>query len=240
MAMNKNRVIDCLIGLSVAAVVSIFIFVVLPSGAVISGPRRLPNREHFNQIAKSNLAYLNSTTTGVRNLPVKLGDSVHAAAFYLAKAEGLNDASVYFAIIDPSSPPITPHTVLEGDPVNAQRLDPDFANSTLSIVMAANFPADVRAATTPVAWTRGLQADGKWSPDSPWGTRGGYIAFIDGDVQWYDQVYANPTQGPTLTKYGTNETTTDIREALPPGAIILGAEPKPFVPENSTANPPGP
>jgi prepilin-type processing-associated H-X9-DG protein len=239
MAMNKNRVIDCLIGLSVAGML-VFVFRILPSIGAEAHSGGSSSESDIIQIARSYVAHGNLGRNGFQNLPVKPGDSVHAAAFYLALFEGLNDASMYFVKGDPLSPATIPLRVLEGDPEHPRGLNADFSQATLSVVMAANFPDGVRTATTPVAWTRGLQANGTWSSDSPYKDAGGHIAFLDGHVAWYDRIYTNPTQGPTLTKYGTNETTTDIREALPPGAIILGAEPRPFVPENSTANPPGP
>jgi hypothetical protein len=180
--------------------------IVLPSiGGGILGPTGGGPSSDLSQIAMAFVAYRNSGPGGeLRNLPVKLGDSAHVAAFYLAKKERMYDASYYIFNGDPLAPQTIPDLVLLGNPQYSQRLAPNFAQTTLSIVMAANISLNAPLATTPLAW--------------------------------YDKIYANATQGPTLFKYGTNQPTTNIHEALPPGAFILGAEPRPFVPEDSAAN----
>jgi prepilin-type processing-associated H-X9-DG protein len=231
----QKRIVGCIIAVTMFLLVAA---IVLPSiGGGILGPTGGGPSSDLSQIAMAFVAYRNSGPGGeLRNLPVKLGDSAHVAAFYLAKKERMYDASYYIFNGDPLAPQTIPDLVLLGNPQYSQRLAPNFAQTTLSIVMAANISLNAPLATTPLAWTRGLRADGTWSPDSPWSGRGGHIAFLDGHVEWYDKIYANATQGPTLFKYGTNQPTTNIHEALPPGAFILGAEPRPFVPEDSAAN----
>ena len=34
-------------------------------------------------------------------------------------------------------------------------------------------------------WTRGLQSDGTWAPDSPFHGQGGYVVFMDGHIEWF-------------------------------------------------------
>jgi prepilin-type processing-associated H-X9-DG protein len=175
------------------------------------------------QIAKTFAAYSQSSADG-RVLTAKPGDTAHNAAVILSRGADLNDASFWFIWSDPAlAGKPHPKSVIIGDSANGT-LDSNFAKLQLSYVFAANIPLNAPVETTPVVWTRGLQPDGTWSKDSPWVGKGGHIAFLDGHVEWYDYLSLKPDE-PGLVKYGTTTPTTDIREALPPGAIILPAEP---------------
>jgi len=187
------------------------------------------------QIAKTFAAYSQSSADG-RVLTAKPGDTAHYAALILARDGSLNDASFWFNWSDPAlAGKPHPKSVLvdaQGNSTSGNledgTLNPDFARLQLSYVFAANIPLNAPVETTPVVWTRGLQFDGTWSKDSPWKGEGGHVAFMDGHVEWYDKLPLTKTSadGPDpLVKYGTTTPTTDIREALPPGAIILPAEP---------------
>ncbi len=159
-----------------------------------------------------------------RGLTAGSTDSAHVAASELARITYLNDAAIYFVANDPLAPSPLPKTVIVGDPQANPQLNPAFAHATLSVVFAANVPANVPGATTPVIWTRGLQDDGTWSSNSPYAGSGGYITFLDGHTIWADKLSLAPG-GAALVKFGTNAPTANIQEALPPEAIVLRAEP---------------
>jgi len=77
--------------------------------------------------------------------------------------------------------------------------------------------------TTPVAWTRGLKTDGTWASETAstpgvYGSKGGFIAFLDGHVTWYDNLR---DEGGQLVNYTTKKPTSNIYEALPPGTSVL-------------------
>ena len=157
----------------------------------------------------------------LRSLPP--GCTTHYIAFILAKRTWFNDATRYFTSNDPLAPAVIPKVIISGNTSTATAPDPDFANATLSVVMVANVSND-NPSTIIIAWTRGLQPNGTWSANSPWGGTGGHIAFLDGHVVWFNKLdAADPTS--SLLKYGTNIPTANITEALPPGAVILSAEP---------------
>jgi len=99
-------------------------------------------------------------------------------------------------------------------------MHPDFINAPISWAFAAYMATNAPTSTTPVAWTRGLQSDGTWAPDSPWRGEGGHITFIDGHVEWVEDTEDY------FKDYQTGEAVTDIRKALPPGAKILEWEPR--------------
>jgi prepilin-type processing-associated H-X9-DG protein len=129
-----------------------------------------------------------------------------------------NDAALWFIKSDPQlAGREIPKNIILGDLTNGSA-NPAFMQLPLSYEILANIPHASVPTTTPIAWTRGLQSDGTWLPDSPWQGEGGHIAYLDGHVEWIEKF--------SSVKYGTNIPTTNIREALPPGAVILSAEPK--------------
>jgi prepilin-type processing-associated H-X9-DG protein len=218
---------------SVAITSLVFLFVLgviasilIPTvGSVYTGPRRTPSANKLSQIAITCSTYSTSGITP-RNLQLPPGSTTHDAAFILAKYADLNDASLYFFPSDARAPSPLPKSVIVGDIPTATAPAPDFANATLSVVIAANVSTSAPSTTTPIAWDRGLQTNGKWSLTSPWQGKGGHIAFLDGHVEWFDKLDASDPFN-SLLKYGTHTPTANITEALPPGAVILSAYPRP-------------
>jgi anti-sigma factor RsiW len=129
----------------------------------------------------------------------------------LAQTGGLNAASVWLNPLDPATIGASVITVLNPD---RSGLAPAFASTRPSIAVALGGISLNAPATTPVAWTRGLQPDGTWTADSPYGGDGGHIAFLDGSVVYFGQVKNR------LVRHDGKGGTSDIREALPPGARI--------------------
>jgi general secretion pathway protein G len=84
------------------------------------------------------------------------------------------------------------------------------------------------AGEIPVAYSRGLRdgatASGTWADSKInfnlggiFSGKGGFIAFLDGHVEWYDNLGTGDRCA--LKKYGTNAVTNKIYEALPMGGI---------------------
>lgn len=190
------------------------------AGLVTVHPPYTPASSHFRSIAG---AYF---VVNFRHaFEIKPNYTAHAIAVQLAKEAGLNDASYYFTSEDPRAPKGAIKTVLDG-PVGPNTLpNLDFMRATLSLEIAVNIPTGAPVITTPIAWTRGLREDGTWAPDSPWRGKGGHVAYLDGHIEWLDGPLSTAPGGSSFVKYGTNIPTTNIREALPPGAVILSAEP---------------
>ena len=133
--------------------------------------------------------------------------------------EDLN-STVWQSRIDPASAPINdkPIPVLakgkEGEP---SRINPDFLRIKPSIAVALGTLNASMPSTTPIAWTRGLQLDGTWAKHSPYGSNGGYIAFVSGDVQFYHNL---TDDGGRLARFDGKGKTANILEALPSGNRI--------------------
>jgi hypothetical protein len=217
--MNRQKIITWMAGLVIVGIVSMIFWRSAANMPALPRPRQ----SALHEIVEAYINY--STGNGTpRKLEVNPYDTAHAAAFILARDCQLNDASLWFIQSDEAlKGKDLPKTVMLGEPP-ATKINPAFAGLTLSYEFAANLDPNAPI-TTPVMWERGLQADGTWSPDSPWKGQGGHIAFLDGSVMWFNKLSLAPN-GYHLVKYGTTTPTVNIREALPPGAVVLSAEPK--------------
>jgi prepilin-type N-terminal cleavage/methylation domain-containing protein/prepilin-type processing-associated H-X9-DG protein len=90
-------------------------------------------------------------------------------------------------------------------------------NFLLSYCLIAHGPvADIPIETTPLAFTRGLCTDGTWDEEAGlYGSKGGYVAFCDGHVTWFDG-----NKPARFLKWDQSGYTSDIRYAVPKGAWI--------------------
>jgi hypothetical protein len=79
----------------------------------------------------------------------------------------------------------------------------------LSVQLVGNIIKEVNQSTTPIAVSRGLQTGGTWSKDGVWGTDGGFIGFLDGQVRWYKNLTAD---GGKLSL--DKESTSDIEAVM--------------------------
>ncbi len=138
----------------------------------------------LGQLAKSILAYNSTHGDQAYLTDAQSGEAAHSVALLLAAKADLNDASLYFVPGDPLGPKTIPQTVLTADSTDGS-VNPEFASANLSIVIAASIPPNSPPATTPILWTRGLQSDGTWAPDSPFHGQGGYVVFMDGHIEWF-------------------------------------------------------
>lgn len=134
----------------------------------------------------------------------------------LAIGGGLNDASIWISARESTN---GVETVLLPAPAGDPRaLDPRFAElpHLFTVVIGGLKMAD--PATTPIAWTRGLDLEtGVWSKASPYGGKGGHIVFIGGNVTFF-RTLQNSSGGELVSRDG--RATHRIRDALPVGARI--------------------
>lgn len=174
-------------------------------------------------VASSNLRQIGQASMIVASdngdvLPGAMAKDIYDYARIAAKDGGLNDATIWVVSADPASAE-TAHrlsTVLTKD---KQGLDPAFAETRLSWAVALHPELTMKLpATTPIAWTRGLQPDGTWVAHSPYGTDGGHVMFLGGNVAWYRN-----TKDEFVRADGTK--TSNVLEALPAGARIAEYRP---------------
>lgn len=77
-------------------------------------------------------------------------------------------------------------------------------------------PYDSPADTTPILFSKGLQIDGTWSSDSPYGTGGGIIVFLDGHAKFCTNAQE------VLVDYCTGEPIQTVQQAVPTGVHAYG------------------
>jgi hypothetical protein len=139
---------------------------------------------NLDQISKTIAAYDAAHGEQAYLADAQSGDAAHSVAVLLASKADLNDPNLYFVPGDPLGPKTAPESVLVGHVADGT-VNPDFAQATLSVVFAAAIPPNSPPATTPIMWTRGMQSDGTWAPDSPFHGQGGYVVFMDGHMEWF-------------------------------------------------------
>lgn len=163
---------------------------------------------NLRQIGQASLIYASEHQD---RLPVS--SDIWAYAGELAREGGLNDATIWYAGIDPAN--LTGRanvtTVLASDrrelEAKFKSLIPSWAVPLGGIT--ANMPV-----TTPIAWTRGLKTDGTWSTHSPYGAVGGHVVFLGGNVAFYRNTKD------AFFRFDGKGMTSNILEALPPGTRI--------------------
>ncbi|MDR0351116.1 MAG: type II secretion system GspH family protein [Puniceicoccales bacterium] len=176
--------------------------------------RKTKGNNALSQIAKAYLQYISTNKDGAT---IDKADKVSDWAFILAKAGCLNDPRMYIFPDDIGINKITSKMICV--PPNGTP-DVAFAKATaFSVNVAIGIPPDADPSITPIAWTRGLQANGKWSPSGVYGDKGGFIAFLDGHVEWFRDLGTDATEG-KLVKSSDGSPTNNILEALHGGTSI--------------------
>lgn len=147
--------------------------------------------------------------------------SVTDFAILLARDGMLNDAFFWVRFLDParSSNSSTGSWMFVVDRKTSEPT-PEFLALKLSVAVPILPPGVNSPPTMPIAWTRGLQRDGHWAKHAPYGDRGGHIAFVSGPTRFYADLRDAP-----LRRFDGKGYTSDILEALPPGASVSEYEP---------------
>lgn len=184
-------------------------------GRVQSRAYRSADASNLRQIGQASLIYSQS-----HNDQLPLATDVWDYARLLAEDAGLDNASMWTSRVDPAFNDTDRYAlVLTKDTTRPRSLSPDFKKIKPSFAVAIGKINTSMPATTPIAWTRGLQADGTWAKHSPYGSDGGHIVFLGGNVSYFKNLGTNAASG-ELVRYDGKGPTNNILEALPPGTRI--------------------
>lgn len=216
--------------LTVIAIIGILAGILIPAvGAVKIKASQIKSSSNLRQIA---LGYNNFSSSGGRTRVI--GDGAYNPstnpnqannrkdwAAVLAQGADLTDADVYFIDSDPAiSGQILPKSVgFKDQTTGLFELSTEWSGVDENLIgyeMVVGMSANASASTTPLIWTKGLKTAGVWdSQINPWGNKGGHIAFMDGHVEFYDQV-AQPPQLTTNVNAGgqVGSPTADIEQAI--------------------------
>lgn len=228
MKTDKPKPLPLLIRLLIvlAVVLAFFSGLLIPFYGCYDNATLTRSGNNISQIAKSHF----SLTLARNDAKPIDAESVHQWAIRLAQAGGINNAEVYRHELDPAV------KIYEGAWPKAivsreKEVNPEFLDSPISYAIVANIPPDLEmpnVISIPLMWTRGLFGFSELEGSPAYLSGGGHVAYLDGHVEWYE---LDNLKQSIFYKYGTEEPTSDPREAIPPGAHILVPEPLHVNPE---------
>lgn len=221
---RRRRAFSLIELLSVIAIIGILAAILIPTvGGVMDNARKAVAASNLRQIATAYNDYISQQG----NPSAIAADSIYEWARVLAQYVNFNDARIYYLTNDPL-------VIQQGGPLPAVVAVPpldgagdwlissDFSDFPLSFAVAARLGHYNTPSQTPVAWTRGLNTEGTWNdfdhPTNPgvYGSSGGHIVFLDGHVEFFADGIND-----RLVNATTKQPTSNILEALGPGATIL-------------------
>ena len=220
--------------LTVIAIIGILAAILIPAvGKVREVAQKMKSSSNIRSIAVSYATYSTSggrvkILTENRLAGVKGGKTVQGVAAFLAEKVDLVDSSIWIIESDDSILGADiPQVIGYRDNENMWK-DADWGPEIpVSYDFALGVGGSDPTSTTPLTWTRGLGEPivGQWGVDTPW-KRGGHIAFLDGHVQFYNELDAeedgalvNPINGKSTT-----DITLVIGSDVSPNKEILRAE----------------
>lgn len=190
------------------------------------GGSRSTDGSHLRQIGQSTLIY----AQGHKDQLPQAAD-VWDYARHLAEGGGLETAAIWQSKTDPATPssflnrPTKAQVLAPSQKEGPRKLGLEFRDLKPCWAVPLGRITTNSPATTPIAWTRGLQPDGTWAKHSPYGEAGGFIVFIGGNVAFYKNLKGG--DGGELVRFDDTGMTSNILEALPPGTRISEYLPTP-------------
>lgn len=209
--------------LTVIAIIGILAAILIPTiGAVREKAQRAVDANNLREIVKAAMIYAGDNNDRLPD-PAALaaagtvtgGSNVYLWPAILAKNNILSDPTFYFAKNDQHFDGTYPAGVIDPTSAGKKQVDAAFAAAGLSW----EFVGGLRMgdpATTPVAYTRGLQsATGTWDIDSGvYKDSGGFVAYLGGNV-----VFQSSTAN-VFTSNTSGKKVSNIRNAIPLTAKI--------------------
>ena len=209
--------------LTVIAIIGILAGILIPAvGTVRQKASQTKSSSNMRQIA---LAYNNYSTSGGRTRVIGEGTyststptvaaDMNEWALVLAQGAGLVDAAIYLIDGDPAHSAVPELPKLVGSRISDGSFEPnaDWISSDEEIIGYAgvvNMSGNANGSTTPLIWTKGLQSSGFWDPAvNPWGANGGHIAFMDGHIEYHENI-AEPKQLVGNSAAGNAGKTTEL------------------------------
>jgi len=168
--------------LVVIAIIAILSAILVPAvRKAMESARRVRGSNNIRQVAMAFMNYSSGFSGELRTVP-STATTAFAWAETLANTGGLNDAGVYLWNDDPALKGVTVPKVVKGTSSTHSG-----AWAKPSVVMLSNVDPYAPATTTPIAWSRGLNLNtGQWSSNGIYGSEGGFMAFLDGHVEWLE------------------------------------------------------
>ncbi|HTL69520.1 MAG TPA: type II secretion system protein [Lacunisphaera sp.] len=204
--------------LTVIAIIGILAALIFPTvGKVRETAQRTVDANNLREIVKAATIYAADNNdrlpdpvaiAGQRQVTGAEGPFLWAGI--LAQRGILTDPTFYFAKNDPQYNGTAPTAIVT--PSDHTVLDPSFVtNRVLSFELVGGLRTG-DPASTPVAFTRGLQANGLWSFDNgTYKDTGGHVAFLGGNVQFFP----NLTEAASQLTLNNGRKGVSVLQALP-------------------------
>jgi prepilin-type N-terminal cleavage/methylation domain-containing protein len=202
--------------LTVIAIIGILAAIIIPTvGKVRETAQRTVDASNLREIGKAAMIYAADNEDRLPDpLAAAAQQNVQASSNYfrwiglLGRAGSLNDAGFYFSRNDPLYDGTSPATVMDPDDASRRQVAAALQQKTPSFEFVGGLKMS-DPATTPIAFTRGLNAQGVWDRDrGVYRQEGGHIVFLGGNVQFYQSI-----DGRLVNTQG--KPTNDIRETIP-------------------------
>lgn len=202
--------------LTVIAIIGILAAIIIPTvGKVRETAQRTVDASNLREIGKAAMIYaadnndrLPDPLAAASQLNVQASSDYFRWIGLLGRAGTLNDAGFYFSKNDPLFDGTAPATVMDPDDATRGQVIAALQDKTPSFEFVGGLKMS-DPATTPIAFTRGLNAQGNWERDrGVYRQEGGHIVFLGGNVQFYQSI-----DGKLVNTHG--KSTSDIRETIP-------------------------
>jgi prepilin-type N-terminal cleavage/methylation domain-containing protein len=210
--------------LTVIAILGILAAILFPTvGAALDRAKRSADGANAREILKAAMIYAQDNDGRLpdpQTVPATTMAAPQRALLWpgvIARNGILTDPKLYFSKVDPSyasnNPPLS---IVATTDVNKRSLDNSFIGRSLSYEFVGGLKTG-DPATTPVLYTRGLQASGQWNINSGvYKDTGGYIAFLGGNVEFYPNAgTAANTASALFTSNNSGRKIINIQQAIP-------------------------
>ena len=202
--------------LTVIAIIGVLAAIVIPTvGKVRETAQRTVDASNLREIGKAAMVYAADNNDRLPDpLTVAAQQGVQAASNYfrwiglLGRASTLNDPAFYFSKNDPLFAGTAPAAVMDPDDASRRQVAAALEELTPSYEFVGGLKMSDPSGT-PIAFTRGLTAEGTWDRDrGVYRAEGGHVVFLGGNVQFYQSI-----DGRLVDTHGRS--TNDIRQAIP-------------------------
>ncbi len=212
--------------LTVIAIIGILAGILIPTVAAVQ--KRAAMIASVNNLKQIGIAYSTFSNAGKRTRVISKGawstssnrsaNNMKEWAKVLAYHAQLTDASIWFIGSDENVSGYggtLPRSIGTKDGSEFQEssewksIPEDVISYSAVVDMNAIAPP-----STPLAWTKGLQANGEWEATSPWLGAGGHIVFMDGHVEFFENLTDDENKLTPGSASGTNESTSNINIAI--------------------------
>jgi len=212
--------------LTVIAIIGILAGILIPTvGAVQKKAAMIRSVNNLKQIA---IGYKTFSNSAKRARVISKGNwstsSNRSAndmkdwAKVLAYHAGLTDANIWLIDSDEKVSGYSgtlPRAIgrKDGSQFNESSEWSSMPDDVISYAAVVNMSA-LASAGTPLVWTKGLSTNGEWSETSPWQGEGGHIAFMDGHVEFFENLNDDENKLQPGSAASSNSSTSNISVAI--------------------------